>query len=152
VSPSPSSATPVLLNELLAHLPELKTITLSTKCHLCFISRLRSPFLGFHAPRSTTGKTVHRQDVRGLFIQLIRLLTIECSRHIPCIVVQGRYDVVCPVSFFVNTTFVDIARDLFGNSGHDSVCSEKGVARDRFANRTRCWALQPGARNIEATR
>ena len=23
----------------------------------------------------------------------------SCSRHIPCVVVQGRYDVVCPVSW-----------------------------------------------------
>lgn len=36
-----------------------------------------------------------------LFVSCSLLLMYVCSRHIPTIVVQGRYDVVCPVYSFL---------------------------------------------------
>lgn len=34
----------------------------------------------------------------GTAIYVRQTLTPDFSRHIPCVVVQGRYDVICPVS------------------------------------------------------
>ena len=55
--------------------------------------------LGFYEGRPAAGETGDRQDVGPRTYCLSRLISIGdlCSRHIPCIVVQGRYDVVCPV-------------------------------------------------------
>jgi len=48
------------------------------------------------------GQLLEKQSIDKMyaftFIQLSMRLTSDSSRHIPCIVIQGRYDVVCPVS------------------------------------------------------
>ena len=43
--------------------------------------------------------------------------TADGSRHIPCVVVQGRYDLVCPVRLFARTT--DFGNDCQFQSAYD---------------------------------
>ena len=56
--------------------------------------------LGVHEGRSTPRETRDRQDVHCNFFLLHALFPnafLVLSRHIPTIVVQGRYDVIAPV-------------------------------------------------------
>lgn len=47
------------------------------------------------------GQLLEKQSIDKMQVLCIAfkdILIPFCSRHLPCVVVQGRYDVVCPVS------------------------------------------------------
>lgn len=51
------------------------------------------------------GQLLEKQEIDKMYVHftrvLLSLLTIG-SRHIPTVVVQGRYDVICPVCRFLS--------------------------------------------------
>lgn len=49
-----------------------------------------------------------------------------CSRHIPTVIVQGRYDVVCPVSLLFSSFLFLPLTNRFDCKGNDCICSEEG--------------------------
>jgi len=72
--------------------------------------------------------------------QLLDKQEIDKIRHIPCIVVQGRYDVVCPATtaFALKKVWPEITLNIIPDAGHSS--SEPGTtkklveATDSFAD------------------
>ena len=74
-------------------------------------------YTGLYERWPTFGSSGNRQDVR-LFFNNIRViynifiyLNIYFRRHIPTIVVQGRYDVVCPVRVQKNKSLCSCMKD-----------------------------------------
>ena len=64
------------------------------------------------------------------------------SRHIPTIVVQGRYDVVCPVSPKSPLPFLRLSPlSVMLPSADNCMGIEEGVARDYSAPRSRCGSF-----------
>ena len=67
------------------------------------------------------------------------LADIDCIRHIPAVIVQGRYDVVCPMrsAWDLHRAWPEAELRIIGNAGHSAF--EVGTARalvaatDRFA-------------------
>jgi hypothetical protein len=51
---------------------------------------------GIYEGWSTPREAIDRQDVRRAHEYVTGPNHVD-SRHIPCVIVQGRYDVVCPV-------------------------------------------------------
>ncbi|KAJ7067013.1 proline iminopeptidase [Mycena amicta] len=72
--------------------------------------------------------------------QLLEAQEIDKIRHIPCIVVQGRYDVVCPATtaYQLKKVWPEITLHIVPDAGHSS--REKGIAdllvqaTDKFAD------------------
>ena len=96
----------------------MKTISSSMRFETCFFPQYTALLslywsedwtcLGIHAWRSTARESIDRQNVstqldRSASWNKFQALICVSSRHIPTCIVQGRYDVVCPVrlhSFF----------------------------------------------------
>ncbi|KAF8896318.1 proline iminopeptidase [Infundibulicybe gibba] len=72
--------------------------------------------------------------------QLLEKQEIDKIRHIPTIIVQGRYDVVCPATtaWALKTVFPEATLNIVPDAGHSS--REPGIAKllveatDKFAN------------------
>lgn len=58
-------------------------------------------FIGLVQGWTAVGEAGDRQDVRLPRCFCDNHANSDCSRHIPTVVVQGRYDVVCPVRLSV---------------------------------------------------
>lgn len=72
--------------------------------------------------------------------QLLEKQSIDKIRHIPCIVVQGRYDVVCPATtaWALKKAWPEIELQIVPDAGHSS--AEPGTSKrlveatDKFAD------------------
>jgi proline iminopeptidase len=66
---------------------------------------------------------------RGFFHADSQLLdNIQCLRHLPCVIVQGRYDVVCPMStaWALHQAWPEAELRIVPNAGHAAF--EPGIA------------------------
>ncbi|KAJ7593267.1 proline iminopeptidase [Mycena floridula] len=61
--------------------------------------------------------------------QLLEIQEIDKIRHIPCVVVQGRYDVICPVTtaYALKKAWPELTLHIVPDAGHSS--REKGTAK-----------------------
>ncbi|MFC3194281.1 prolyl aminopeptidase [Marinicella sediminis] len=77
---------------------------------------------------------------RGFFTHENQLLDeIDCIRHIPTVIIQGRYDVVCPMqtAYDLKAVFPEAELIVVPDAGHSAfepaIASELVKATDRFA-------------------
>jgi pimeloyl-ACP methyl ester carboxylesterase len=123
---------------LSAHLRRSKTTTLSTRYVLTrvVIAYNAHKLISYHRAscvtvsswrsRRSTRCTWHRHLLHGVLVMGTNTI---CSRHIPTVVVQGRYDCVCPATtaWALKKAWPEIELHIVPNAGHSS--RETGIAK-----------------------
>lgn len=81
--------------------------------------------------------------LHGGFLQENQLLEgVPMIRHVPCVIVQGRYDFVCPVknAFDLHRAWPEAELYIVSNAGHSMY--EKGITRELVSATERLKALK----------
>lgn len=138
--------------------PELRTISSSTRCAIprcgCGATRLRLLLsLGMDGTRTIAQEGKCGQDVRVSQAVAFVVLTSCQSKHIPCTIVQGRYDIVCPVRprpcwIFAHRYSADPHLRSIYSSRPPGTCTNSGrnpssrsyPTRDTLRARSRRWS------------